>query len=181
MNKSRINKKVISVFGLLVVLFVIIVAFIYRSEIEEYAMTGYFGVFVACFAANATILLPAPGIFVVIQYSQFLNPIFIVILGGFGTSLGEMIGYLLGRSGKEVINFNTENKILIWFSKKPYFTVFAFSVIPLPLFDIVGIAAGMTKVNSLLFWLTCFAGKVLKMTVYVALYAYVKELFLSFI
>lgn len=181
MKKDKIAKKLIGVLGLLVVLLVIGAAFVFRSRIEEFAMTGYLGVFIACFAATSTILLPAPGIFVVIQYAQFLNPVLVVLLGGIGTSIGEMIGYLLGRSGQEIMNFNADNKILKWFRKRTYLTVFVFSLIPLPLFDIVGIAAGVNKVNPVLFWIMCFSGKVLKMATYVALYSYAKDLFLNLV
>lgn len=181
MRKDEIVKKLIGVLGLLVVLIAIGGAFVFRSRIEKFAMTGYLGVLIACFAATSTILLPAPGIFVVIQYAQFLNPALVILLGGIGTSLGEMIGYLLGRSGQEIVDFNADNKVFKWFRKKTYLTVFVFSLIPLPLFDVVGIAAGVNKVNPILFLIMCFSGKVLKMVAYVALYSYAKDLFLNFV
>lgn len=174
--KEKALKRVISILGIVIVLFVIVIAFFYREKIEEYAMTGYLGVFIACFAATSTILLPAPGIFVVIQYAQFLNPPLVVLVGGLGTSLGEMIGYALGRCGKEAVNINTDNKILKWFNKKAYLTIFLFSLLPLPLFDVVGIASGINKTNPIYFWLTCFAGKLIKMGLYVLLFSYAKDI-----
>lgn len=181
MEKKETSKKIINFFNLIVVILVIIAAYAFRSRIEKYTVTGYIGVFIACFTANATILLPAPGILVVIQYAQFLNPVLVVMAGGLGTSAGEMIGYLLGRTGKEVININTNRNVFKWFGKRPYLTIFVFSVIPLPLFDIVGIVSGMTKVNPILFWCVCLIGKLIKMTVYVVLYTYAKELFLNYV
>lgn len=175
-NKKN-TQKIWGLAGLLIVLSVMTAAFIFRSQIEEFAMTGYMGVLIACFATTSTILLPAPGILVVIQYARFLNPLYVVLLGGLGTSLGEMTGYLIGRSGGDIIDFNEDNKILKWFSKRTYLTVFVFSIIPLPVFDIVGIAAGVNKVNPVLFWCCCFCGKVIKMGAYTALFTYVEGLF----
>lgn len=175
--KKKDPKKVIqSIIGLAFVLIVIISAFIFRDQIENYAATGYLGVFLACFAATATILLPAPGILVVIQYAQFLNPVIVILLGSVGTALGEMIGYFLGRTGNEIANINTEKKFFMWLMKKPVLSVFLFSLIPLPIFDVVGICAGMTKMNPLKFFVACFLGKLLKMTGYVLLVNYAKEL-----
>lgn len=164
------KKKIYSLFGFCVVIVVILAAFCFRKQIEQFAAGGYAGVFVACFASTATILLPAPGILVVLQYAQFLNPILVICIGGLGTSLGEMLGYLLGRTGKEIVNLNTDNKALNLFKKYPYITVLVFSVIPLPFFDVVGVASGMTKLNVLKFWSICFIGKVIKMAVYVFLF-----------
>ncbi len=178
MKKANKKSIIFSIIGLLFVFFTIFVAWFYKAEIENYAATGYFGVFIACVAATSTILLPAPGILVVIQYSQLLNPFLVVLLGGFGTALGELIGYLLGRSGNEITNVNTENKIFSWFIKKPMLMVFVFSLIPFPVFDIVGVFSGITKQNPIKFFFACLLGKIIKMSFYVVLFHYAKD-FLS--
>ena len=174
--RKTIIKRSASVLGIAIVISVIISAFLFKQQIEQYAMTGYVGVFVACFAATSTILLPAPGIFVVIQYAQLLNPFVVVLIGGLGTSLGEMIGYLLGRLSQEIIEVKGNNRILKWFDRNAYLTVFGFSLVPLPVFDVVGITAGVNKTNPLIFWLCCFAGKVIKMGIYVLIFDYFKEM-----
>ncbi len=175
--KKRDTKKIIqSIIGLAVVLAVMICAFVFKKQIEQYAMTGYIGVLIACFAATATILLPAPGILVVIQYAQFLNPIIVVVLGAIGTSLGEMIGYLLGYSGNQIANVDTDKKFFIWLKKKPLLAVFLFSLIPLPVFDIVGVCAGMSKVHPVKFWIACFFGKLIKIAGYVVIVKYAENI-----
>lgn len=175
MKDKKIFEKVINILGIATVFAVILVAFFYKEKIERFAAGGYFGVLISCFSSTATILLPAPGIFVVIQYAQFLNPVFVVLCGGIGTASGELIGYLLGRTGRKIANFNTDNKTLKVFMKHPYVAVFVFSVLPLPLFDVVGIASGMSKLNVLRFWSVCFVGKIIKMSVYVTMFEYVKD------
>lgn len=175
MKDKKILKKIINILGIIFVFIVIVVAFLYKQQIEKYAMGGYIGVLVSCFASTASILLPAPGIFVVIQYAQFLNSTLVVLLGGIGTASGELIGYLLGRTGKNVIDFHTDNKVLRVFKKHPYIAIFVFSVLPLPLFDVIGIASGMAKVNVLKFWIVCVLGKIIKMAIYVLMFEYVKD------
>ena len=176
MKNKEPKKLILSVIGLAVVLIVMVCAFVFKQQIEQYAMTGYIGVLIACFAATATILLPAPGILVVIQYAQFLNPIIVVSLGAIGKSLGEMIGYLLGYSGNQIANINTEKKFFIWLNKKPLVAVFLFSLIPLPIFDVIGVCAGISKIHPVKFWIACFLGKLIKIAGYVVIVKYAENI-----
>ncbi len=176
MLNSKKFKFIQSIASLLLIFFIIIITFLFKDQIEKYAITGYFGVFVACFASTASILLPAPGIIVVLQYATLLNPVAVIFIGGLGTAFGEMIGYFLGKNGNEIIDINTDVKIFKIFKKNSYFTVFIFSYIPLPLFDFVGICAGITNLNPIKFFMVCFCGKTLKMITYVLLFKYALEL-----
>lgn len=174
--KHLSSKKLVqSIICLVLVALVMVAAFIFKDEIEEYAATGYFGVLVACFASTATVFLPAPGILVVIQYAQILNPFIVVLIGGLGTSLGELLGYLLGKECTEIIDINTQNKIFNLVRRHPLFMVFLFSFAPLPFFDVIGICAGMVKLNPIKFWIACLLGKTLKMTVFVLLFGVLKD------
>lgn len=174
MEKKR--KIVPSIIGLIIILTVMIGAFYFRTEIENYAITGYIGVFIACIAATSTVLLPAPGILVVVQYAQFLNPLIVILLGGLGTSIGELIGYVLGRTGGNLIKIRRDNRYIRFFNRKPYLIVFLFSALPLPIFDIVGILSGITNLNPYKFWFYCFLGKVLKMATYVIIFDNIENL-----
>ena len=176
MRSKKVFKVILNALAIAFVLCVILLAFFYRGFIEKYALTGYFGVFVACIISTATILLPAPSIFVVIQYAQFLNPILVLLIGGLGTSLGELIGYLLGRSGNNLLHINTEKRLFKWFEKRPELMVFLFALIPAPVFDVVGIMAGIIKMNPIRFWIPCFLGKVLKFGFYYLVASHLQEL-----
>ena len=157
MNK-RIFQIIQSLLCIAVVMFVAIITFVYRDSISSYASQGYWGLFLACVASTATILLPAPGI--------------LVVIGGLGTSLGELLGYLLGRKGNDILVIDSNNRILRLFNRNPAIGIFIFSFVPLPLFDIVGICAGVSRMNPIKFWLTCLAGKTLKMGAYVLAFIY---------
>lgn len=176
MHNKKILKIILNSFAIAFVIGVILVAFFFREFIENYALTGYFGVFVSCIVSTATILLPAPSIFVVIQYAQFLNPVLVLTIGGLGTSLGELLGYVLGRSSNNLLQINTGKRLFKWFKKKPELMVFLFALIPAPVFDIVGIMAGMIKMNPIRFWIPCFLGKVLKFGFYFLVANHLQEL-----
>lgn len=176
MSNNRHIKTILNAFAIIFVLVVMLVAFFYRGIIEEYALSGYIGVFAACAISTASILLPAPSIFVVIQYSQFLNPIIVLLAGSLGTSIGELLGYILGRSGNNLLHIKKNNRLFKWFEKKPSILVFTFALIPAPVFDIVGIMAGAVKMHPIKFWCSCFLGKLLKFGFYLIIVDYFQDL-----
>ena len=59
--------------------------------------------------------------------------------------------------------------------------VFLFSLIPFPVFDVVGIGAGMTKMNPISFWLSCLIGKIIKMGIYVTIFSATTDYFRTII
>jgi len=81
--------------------------------------------------------------------------------------IGELTGYLAGYAGRAVIeDQRTYAKIMGWMQGHHYRTgyaiIFVLSVIPNPLFDMAGIAAGALKLPVGGFLLSCWLGKTLK-------------------
>lgn len=138
-----------------------------KSVIQKHVAVSAIGIMLVCFFANASVLLPSSSIFIVVEYSMIINPLLVALCGAIGSSLGELTGFYLGRCGTSVI----PKKITIWIQEKmschKYLVVFLFSVLPLPIFDIVGILSGATKMNALKFLGICFVGKLIKMLCYV--------------
>jgi len=142
----------------------------YRDEVTAFAEYGYLGVFAACFAANATVFLPAPSSAIVFAFASIYSPLWVAVAGGLGAAGGELLGYAAGYSGRRAIEATAIGKrIEAWFSKNAVLTVFILALLPLPLFDIVGILAGSSKMKLGLFLPAVIAGKILKMTVYAIL------------
>lgn len=166
------------VFDLIILLTVLIfsmLAFFSNKWLTEHANASYITVILLCFLSNATILLPAPSAIVVIEFSFILNPVIIALCGGLGSALGEMLGYVAGFHGARAIqtNLNHSNKnskfktfINKHKSKHPYILTFLISIIPLLIFDIIGIAAGASKLNPLKFFAVTICGKTLKFLMY---------------
>ena len=64
---------------------------------------GYLGAFLVGFMGSATVFLPIPSYAVVFIAATNLNPFLLGIIAGVGASVGELVGYSLGRGGRRVI------------------------------------------------------------------------------
>lgn len=126
---------------------------------------GYLGVFILCFICNATVFAPAPSLIVAVTAAQTLQPLPVILLGASGTTLGEMVGYFSGKVWRAFIQ--KDGRITSWIVRHGAIAVFLFALMPLPFFDLAGIASGYSKMKWYTFTLSCFLGKLLKMTVYV--------------
>lgn len=155
------------VLALVVVIGISVFVYSIRDQVEEFAIYGYPGIFVISFLANATVLLPAPGIAVVFAMGAIFNPILVGLAAGAGGALGELSGYLAGFSGQAVIErTDIYERMVLWMKRNGNLTVLLLAAIPNPFFDLTGIAAGALKmpIPRFLFW--CFIGITIKMTVF---------------
>ena len=164
-NRMSIKKIIYSILFVIFIIASSVILFLKTDDIAYDDTYGYIGVVVLCFICNATVFAPAPSLVVAVTAAQTLNPIGVAVLGAIGTSAGELVGFLSGRVGRNVIN--KENKITEWVKNKGTLGVFLFAAIPLPLFDMVGIIAGYSNMKCFRFFIACFCGKLLKLTVYV--------------
>ena len=71
---------------------------LFNDQIQQMAGLGYIGLFVACLLTNASICLPASGIAFTLAAATALNPFWCALVGGMGTAVGELVGYVFGRS-----------------------------------------------------------------------------------
>lgn len=123
---------------------------------------GYLGAFIISLIASATIILPAPGIAVVIAMGTALDPVLLGVVAGIGSAIGELSGYLAGRGGRALIPHHRRTQ----FERLQRLTdrygaplLVLLSAIPFPLFDFAGIIAGMTKMRITTFLATVSVGK----------------------
>lgn len=184
-NKNGINpRKVRSI--LLGIIFAIMMSapyIIYREQIQQMALVGYLSVAVACAISNASILLPSSSTLIVVAAASSLNPMLCVLAGGLGTALGEQSSYICGRIGRKGIddNENTEKRVMKWMKRHDALTVFVFAFLPLPIFDIVGIAAGVFRMNWIKYMVSAVLGKTLKFFLAIISLYYVLPTLLPFI
>ncbi len=137
-----------------------------RDQTEQLQRYGYPGLFLLSILANATIILPAPGLAFVFGAGTLsaLSPLGVGLTAGAGATLGELSGYLAGFSGQTII----ENRALYdrlegWMKRYGPWIIAGLAFIPIPFFDLAGIAAGALKmpVHHFLGW--CALGKIPKM------------------
>lgn len=155
---------ILRILSLLLVLVISIFLFINRDELKDIQVYGYPGIVVLSFLANATLILPVPGILITSLMGTVFNPFWVGVAAGTGAALGEIAGYMAGFSGQAVIeNRVWYDRITLWMKKYGDITIFFLALIPNPFFDAGGIIAGALKMPLWRFLIWCWLGKVLKM------------------
>lgn len=139
--------------------------FAFRDQFSQLAAVGYPGIFLVSLLSSATIILPAPSLALVFAMGSALPWLPVGLAAGAGEALGELTGYAAGFGGRTVIEDQKAYKRLeSWMQRRGSITIFVLSVIPNPLFDLAGIAAGTLGYPLWRFLLIAWAGKTLKTT-----------------
>lgn len=164
-QKTRLT--IYRVLALVGVVALTIVLFIFRDQVKKLEQYGYVGIFLISIAANATIIIPLPGVAFTTAMGAIFNPVGVAVAAGLGASLGEISGYLAGFSGQAVVEkANLYNRLTGWMRQHQnlaYGLIALLAFIPNPLFDIAGMASGALKIPMWKFLIACSVGKILKM------------------
>jgi membrane protein YqaA with SNARE-associated domain len=167
---SRKRLTILRVLTLMGVVALIVVLIIFRDQVKKLEDYGYVGIFLLSIAANATIIIPLPGVAFTTAMGAVFNPLGVAVAAGLGASIGELSGYLTGFSGQGVIERAAlYNKLTVWMQKHQnlaYGAILLLAFIPNPLFDLAGMAAGALKIPIWKFMLACAIGKILKMLLF---------------
>ena len=161
------SQKRMAVVGLVLVACIIGAAWLFRDHALEVA--GYPGVFLVNFIGAVSLVLPIPGLSLIATcgLSVQLNPLALGLLAASGETLGEWSGYVVGYGGHTALDRfgwyrRVQPALARWMRKRGTLILFAVSVIPNPVFDIVGIAAGSVQYPFRRFMIVVFAGKLIK-------------------
>jgi len=85
------------------------------------------------------------------------------VVAGLAEALGEFTGYAAGYGGRIIFQERPEYQWLQrWMERRGVLVMFVMSVIPNPLFDIAGAAAGVVRMPMGRFFLAVLAGKIIK-------------------
>ncbi len=155
------------VLALFAVIGITLYIFSIRDRVEEFAAYGYPGIFLIAMLANATVLLPAPGVAVIYAMGAIFNPFGVALAAGTGGAIGELSGYLAGFSGQAVIErMEVYERVRPWVEKYGGWAILVLSAIPNPFFDIAGIAAGIAKMPVRTFLIFTWVGQLIKMLLF---------------
>lgn len=138
------------------------IAWLAKDSVAEHVPETYLGLFAACSVANAA-LFPSVSLLLILPFASVLPLHGVAFFAALGASLGEMTGYYLGFCGRDVLDRKVVKKVQAIFSEHEVLWVFIICILPLPVFDVIGILAGSVKMNPFRFYFSCFAGKFLKM------------------
>jgi len=167
---NKIRPTILRILALVGVLVLIVLLFVFRNQVKKLEQYGYIGIFLISIAANATIIIPLPGVAITTAMGAIFNPLGVAIAAGLGAALGEMTGYMAGFSGQGVIGRVTFYEHLTYWMKQhqnlAYLAILILAFIPNPLFDLAGMASGALKLPLWKFLIACAIGKVLKMLMF---------------
>jgi membrane protein DedA with SNARE-associated domain len=166
-NRSRLATNFLRILALFAVIAITAYIFSIRDQIEDFAVFGYPGIFLVALMANATVIVPAPGVAVVFAMGAIFNPIGVALAAGAGGAFGELSGYLAGFSGQAVVErTDVYERINPWVQKYGGWAIMVLASIPNPFFDIAGIAAGIAKMPVTKFLIACWIGQTFKMAMF---------------
>ncbi len=162
---SRIRQYLISGIALLITLILCASAFIYSDRLQEFEQYGYLGVFIINILAGGTVIVPVPGLPLVLTLGSVLNPVIVGALAGIGEAIGSASIYLIGRSGQTF--FKKTNQRFVkrfedWMQRRGSLTIFLMSAITNPVFYPFALTVGTLRFGLAKFFLLCWAGKTVK-------------------
>ena len=167
---SRTSDLKIQLIALLVGIFAVSVVFVIwmfvggLSNSDWWKTLGYPGVFFLSLLASGGMVFPIPSLAATCGAAGLgLNLIVVGILAGIGETLGELVGYSIGFGGQSVVQRRRIYKrARAWMIRWGIGVLLLLSIIPNPIFDFVGIAAGALRYPIRRFLIIVWAGKTLK-------------------
>ncbi|HHS98441.1 MAG TPA: DedA family protein [Chloroflexi bacterium] len=160
---SRRHLRFVQGLTAVVIVGALVAAVWFRERIQDLAGYGYAAVFLVGLVSNATLILPVPGLAVSSLMGGVFNPWLVGLVGGIGQALGELSGYLVGYSGQTLVDRGpTYARLYDWMDRYGGWVIFGLALVPNPLFDVGGMAAGALRFPVWKFLLWCAAGKVVK-------------------
>jgi membrane protein YqaA with SNARE-associated domain len=134
----------------------------FDRPLEDFAKYAYLVVFVATLLSSATIILPAPGVAIMMVAATEWDPVWVALSASVGGTLGEISAYYVGLWGRKVISrehSGAYRKAEGWMRKYGWVTLAVFSFMPVLIFDLVGIIAGALRLPMWKFLLATYAGR----------------------
>lgn len=162
-NKILGFKKTMFVFTIIFSAAIMLLPFFYKVELKQFQSLGLIGIGIINFFGSATVFFPSPAIVSVVVGGTLYNPLLVALFSSAGSSIGEAVGFAFGYSSKRVINHNNEKTFYklfkFMFHKHASWLIITLSFIPNPIFDAVGIFAGVAQYPIKKFLLYVFIGR----------------------
>lgn len=141
----------------------------FQIRFQELRSFGLVGVFFINLVGSATIFLPAPGLLSVGISATQSDPLLVAVIGALGASLGEGTTFLFGYTSNKLLELE-KHKFIKWFKKRIFdkwgsAVILFFAFTPNPVFDGIGIIAGLSKYPIKKFIVLTFIGRLLRYVV----------------
>ena len=153
--------------GILAAVVAAVVTAVVLRNYLDLDQVGYGVVALAVLVASGGLVVPVPALATACAAATSLNPAFIGLIAGSVGTVGELTGYFLGSTGRGVINrTGLYLKLESWMGRRGWLVLLVLAVIPNPIFDVAGIAAGALHYPLWRFLVVVWVGKVTKFLVF---------------
>lgn len=136
---------------------------IFSISLQSYGWLAYLIVFAVSLLSSSTIFIPTPGTAIVLAAAMIWNPVLVGLAAGTGDAIGELTAYWVGYAGEKIMvdeHVPAYRKAVRWMDRYGIWAVFGVALVPVVLFDLVGLAAGALKIKWWKFLLATLCGKV---------------------
>lgn len=139
-------------------------AFAFRDFFSQARGFGLLGLFLINFLSSATFFISGPAFLTVIAGGSIYPPLLVALVAAIGACAGDLVSFAFGYSSRHVALRKLEKQK--WFGRleksfKHYgvLILFAFAFFPNPVFDAVGLLAGIFKYNWMKFFTIILIGR----------------------
>ena len=101
-NVNSKVRKFLEITFVVIIVALSVVIFLMRDKIGQVSNISYLGLFLLCFVANSTVLLPAPSLMIAASCALIMNPFLVALSAALGSTLGEFVGYAFGTITKDL-------------------------------------------------------------------------------
>ena len=149
--------------GVFLAVAAIVASAVLLHEKLDLKQVGYAGLGLTVLLASGGLVLPIPGLATACAAGAFLNPLYVALVASSAGTLGELTGYFLGYSGRGILDRSRfYQRIEGWTRRHGWLVLFLVALIPNPIFDLVGIAAGALRYPLWRFLAVVWVGKLSK-------------------
>jgi len=165
--KRKLTKReaLIGGLSLAAIIALCIAAIQYRGYLAQIKQYGYLGCFIINIVASTTVVAPGLNIPIIFALGGVLNPAIIGAVSGLGEAIGVVSAYLIGHSGKRLLQGNSSS-LYMRFSNMLHRhgskLVFAMASIINPIYYPFAIFLGMLRFGLNRFFLLTWAGRTIK-------------------
>jgi len=158
------SKKTFFITILIVSFILCIGVFVYRDYFKGATSLGLLGIFLINFVSSATFFVSGPAFLTIVAGGSIYPPLLVALVASLGASIGDMVSFFLGYSGRNLTIKKLENKL--WyrvlenvFKVHGTIIIFIIALIPNPFFDGVGLIAGALGFKPQKFFLVMLIGR----------------------
>ncbi len=164
-TRKRLHRE--SVLGLLAlaVVLAIVVSVVLLRDLLDLSRIGYPAIAILSLLGSGGLVVPVPGMASVCAGGLLLSPVLVALVAGSAETVGELTGYTLGVSGRGLLALKRGRlytRMEYWMRRRGWLVLFLLSLIPNPIFDLAGVAAGALRFPVWGFLGVIWPGKVIK-------------------